>query len=50
MMSLIDARKKFAQFQSEFGRKFEQEAQTKVGCPLFSPSLFSGVFLETMRQ
>ncbi|VDO68480.1 unnamed protein product [Heligmosomoides polygyrus] len=30
MMSLIDARKKFAQFQSEFGRKFEQEAQTKV--------------------
>ncbi|VDN20908.1 unnamed protein product [Cylicostephanus goldi] len=30
VMSLIDARKKFAQFQSEFGRKFEQEAQTKV--------------------
>ncbi|KIH53522.1 hypothetical protein ANCDUO_16344, partial [Ancylostoma duodenale] len=30
VMSLIDARKKFAQFQTEFGRKFEQEAQTKV--------------------
>ncbi|WKY13181.1 hypothetical protein Q1695_004190 [Nippostrongylus brasiliensis] len=28
--SLIDARTKFAQFQTEFGRKFEQEAQTKV--------------------
>ncbi|KAK5964785.1 hypothetical protein GCK32_000463 [Trichostrongylus colubriformis] len=30
VMSLIDARKKFAQFQTEFGRKFEQEAQAKV--------------------
>ncbi|KAJ1366374.1 hypothetical protein KIN20_027013 [Parelaphostrongylus tenuis] len=30
VMSLIDARKKFAQFQAEFGRKFEHEAQAKV--------------------
>ncbi|VDM58316.1 unnamed protein product, partial [Angiostrongylus costaricensis] len=30
VMSLIDARKKFAQFQAEFGRKFEHEAQVKM--------------------
>ncbi|KJH48700.1 hypothetical protein DICVIV_05201 [Dictyocaulus viviparus] len=30
VMSLIDARKKFAQFQAEFCCKFEQEAQSKT--------------------
>ncbi|RCN49132.1 hypothetical protein ANCCAN_04704 [Ancylostoma caninum] len=40
VMSLIDARKKFAQFQTEFGRKFEQEAQTKVKNLIFFGKLW----------